>query len=262
MADPTLSLIVITRNEAHRIGRCLTSVPQADQLVVVDSGSTDDTVALARAAGAQVVPTGDWPGFGPQKNRALGFARGSWVLSLDADEVASPELAAAIAELMAADARGERLADAWWITRSSRWCGRPVRFGDWRNDRVLRLFRRGRARFSDDIVHERLVCEGTTARLPGLLFHDSVDSPEDAREKAERYARLGAVRLRERGRGGPVSAIIHGGWSFVRGYLLRLGLLDGRAGLAIALLNARATYLRYRLAGQPADSQPPPGASP
>ena len=81
MADPTLSLIVITRNEAHRIGRCLASVPCADQRVVVDSGSTDDTVAIARAAGAQVVPTGDWPGFGPQKNRALAFARGRCAFS-------------------------------------------------------------------------------------------------------------------------------------------------------------------------------------
>jgi glycosyltransferase involved in cell wall biosynthesis len=252
MSDPTLSVVVITRNEAHRIARCLDSVPFADERIVVDSGSTDGTVEIARRAGAHVLSTGDWPGFGPQKNRALSQASGRWVLSLDADEQASPELAGAIRALLEADARGEPLADAWWITRESRWCGRPVRFGDWRNDRVLRLFRRGHARFSDDIVHERLLCDGATASLSGVLLHDSVDSPEDAREKSERYARLGAQRLRERGRGGLGPAIVHGGWAFVRGYLLRLGLLDGRAGLAIAWMNARATFLRYRLAGLPA----------
>ena len=128
-----------------------------------------------------------------------------------------------------------------------------------RGDRVLRLFRRGRARFSDDVVHERLLCEGTQARLPGLLLHDSVDSPEDAREKTERYARLGAQRLRERGRGGLIPALTHAAWTFLRGYLLRLGLLDGRAGLAIATLNARGTYLRYRLAGLPASASPTDG---
>jgi glycosyltransferase involved in cell wall biosynthesis len=259
MTEPQLSLVVITRNEAHCIGRCLASVPCADERVVLDSFSTDDTVALARAAGATVLESADWPGFGRQKNRAIDAARGRWVLSLDADEAPGPELARAIAALMAADARGEPLADAYWLSRRSRWCGREVRFGDWRGDRVLRLFRRGRARFSDDVVHERLLCDGVEGRLPGVLLHDSVDSPEDAREKAERYARLGAQRLRERGRGGLAQALVHGGWSFLRGYLLRLGLLDGRAGLAIATLNARSTYLRYRLAGLPAPASPSDG---
>jgi glycosyltransferase involved in cell wall biosynthesis len=261
MPDPTLSVVVITRNEAHRIARCLESIPFADERIVVDSGSTDDTVAIARRLGAHVLSTGDWPGFGPQKNRALSLASGRWVLSLDADEQATPDLAASIRALLEADARGEPLADAWWITRESRWCGRRVRFGDWRNDRVLRLFRRGHARFSDDLVHERLLCEGATASLPGVLLHDSVDSPEDAREKSERYARLGALRLRAQGRGGLVAAIVHGGWTFVRGYLLRLGLLDGRAGLAIAWLNARGTFLRYRLAGLPAAARSASGES-
>ena len=101
--------------------------------------------------------------------------------------------------MLARAARGEALADAFWITRSSRYCGQTIRFGDWRNDRVLRLFRRGRARFSDDLVHERLVCTGRQDTLAGLLEHDSVDSPADALEKAERYARLGADKLRARG---------------------------------------------------------------
>ncbi|HPU50654.1 MAG TPA: glycosyltransferase family 2 protein [Burkholderiaceae bacterium] len=261
MSIPLLSVTVITRNEAHRIARCLGSVSFADEWVVLDSGSTDDTVAIARSLGARVHQSADWPGFGPQKNRALDAAAGQWVLSLDADEVVGPELASAIRAVMARAARGEEVADAYWIERSSRYCGRTIRFGDWRNDRVLRLFRRGRARFSDDLVHERLICPGRHPVLAGQLEHDSVDSPADAREKSERYARLGAVKLRARGRGGLTSALTHGAWTFLRGYLLRLGALDGRAGLAIAWLNARGTFLRYRLAGEPAPERTSSGDS-
>lgn len=252
MSEARLSVVVITRNEAHRIGRCLASVAAiADEAVVLDSGSTDDTVALAQAAGARVSVSTEWPGFGPQKNRAIGLARGRWILSLDADEVLSAELATEIAQLLAAEARGEDLQDAYWLSRRSRWCGRVIRFGDWRRDRVLRLFRAGKARFSDEPVHERLECAGSQGRLRHWLMHDSVDSPADGREKSERYARLGAMRLRERGRGGILPAIAHGLWSFVRGYLLRLGFLDLGPGLAIAWMNARATYLRYRWAAMP-----------
>ncbi len=256
--EPRLSAIVITKDEAHRIERCLASVAFADERVVIDSGSRDDTVALARAMGARVVET-DWPGFGAQKNRAIDAARGRWLLSLDADEEVDATLAAAILAVLEADRAGQAVSDAYWIDRRSSYCGRPVRFGDWRNDRVLRLFRRGRARFSDEPVHERLVCDGPQGRLAGVLLHDSVDSPDDAREKALRYARLGAERLRARGKGGLCPALTHGGWAFLRGYLLRMGWLDGRAGLAIACLNARSTYTRYRLAGMPPVPASPPG---
>ena len=172
MSDPLLSVTVITRNEAHRIARCLESVRFADERVVLDSGSTDDTVALACSLGARVIQSAGWPGFGPQKNRALDAATGQWVLSLDADEVVGPELARSIQSVLARAAGGEAVADAYWITRSSRYCGQTIRFGDWRNDRVLRLFRRGQARFSNDLVHERLVCAGRQDTLSGLLEHD------------------------------------------------------------------------------------------
>lgn len=248
MPSPLLSVTVITKNEAHRIERCLRSVDFADERIVLDSGSTDGTVALARRLGARVEVSPDWPGFGPQKNRALDLAQGRWVLSIDADEEVTPGLRASILAALAVDDGS----DAYWITRSSSFCGQPIRHGDWRNDRVLRLFRRSRARFTNDPVHERVDCPGTHRELAGLLLHDSIDSIADALEKTERYARLGASRLRARGRGGPVSALVHGGWTFIRGYLLRLGFLDGRAGYTIAALNARGTFLRYRLAGMPA----------
>lgn len=260
MSESLLSVTVITLNEAHRIERCLASVAFAGERVVLDSGSVDDTVRLARGCGARVIQTPDWPGFGAQKNRAIDASQGQWILSIDADEAVGPELAQAIHAVLAAQARGEPVADAYWVTRSSRYCGQTVRFGDWRNDRVLRLFRRDRARFSDDVIHERLVCPGEQGRLAGLLFHDSVDSLADGLEKGERYARLGAEKVRARGRGGLWPALTHGTWTFLRGYLLRLGFLDGRAGLAIACLNARGTFLRYRLAGLPASL--PPGDVP
>jgi glycosyltransferase involved in cell wall biosynthesis len=283
VSEPQLSIIVITKNEAHRIERCLRSVAFADELIVVDSGSTDETVARARACGARVTVT-DWPGFGPQKNRALALARGRWVLSIDADEEVDDELRAAILNVVrksaptpvaSAPSAGESAGDGaagarpdaaprtgteppcgYWVRRSSRFCGTTIRFGDWRRDRVLRLFLRGRARFSDDLVHERVICPLPHAELAGGLLHDSVDSMPDAIEKAERYARLGARKLRQRGRGGLLSALVHGGWAFVRGYLLRLGFLDGRPGLSIAALNAWGTYRRYRLAGLPASHEP------
>jgi len=259
-----LSVIIITRDEVHRIGRAIAALAFADEIVVLDSGSTDGTPDVARAAGARVEQTNDWPGFGRQKNRALDLARGDWVLSIDADELVTEALAGAIREAISrtdgsASASASATADAdakapvaWWIERRSRWCGRPVRFGDWRRDRVLRLFRRGSARFSDDIVHERVVCDGMQGQLAGWLWHDTVDTPADGTEKALRYARLGAERLRQRGRGGRWSALWHAGGGFVRGYVLRLGCLDGFAGWAIATTNAYATWLRYRLAADPA----------
>jgi glycosyltransferase involved in cell wall biosynthesis len=259
-----LSVIIITRDEVHRIGRAIAALAFADEIVVLDSGSTDGTPDVARAAGARVEQTNDWPGFGRQKNRALDLARGDWVLSIDADELVTEALAGAIREAISrtdgsASARSSASATAdakapvaWWIERRSRWCGRPVRFGDWRRDRVLRLFRRGSARFSDDIVHERVVCDGMQGQLAGWLWHDTVDTPADGTEKALRYARLGAERLRQRGRGGRWSALWHAGGGFVRGYVLRLGCLDGFAGWAIATTNAYATWLRYRLAADPA----------
>lgn len=257
VSEPLLSVTVITKDEAHRIERCLRSVAFADELIVVDSGSADDTAALARACGASVTVT-DWPGFGPQKNRALALARGRWVLSIDADEEVDAELRAAIvAVIRGASDHGQPR--GYWVQRSSRFCGTAVRHGDWRRDRVLRLFLRDHARFSDDLVHERVLCPAPHGELAGLLLHDSVDSMPDAIEKAERYARLGARRLRERGRGGLASALVHGGWAFVRGYLLRVGFLDGRAGLAIAALNAWSTYRRYRLAGMPEGHEPQGG---
>lgn len=245
-----LSVAIIACNEAHRIARCLQSVSFADQIVVLDSGSTDDTVAIARGLGADVEVTPDWPGFGPQKNRALARCRYRWVLSIDADEQVSDALAAEILRVLR-EAPAEATVAGYWLRRSSRYCGQVIRHGLWGNDRVLRLFERQRGRFTDARVHESLVCDGETRVLEGILVHDSVDSPEDARSKARRYAFLGAEALRARGRGGSLQGGVHAGWSFVRGYLLRAGFLDGRFGLTLARLNAAGTFWKYHWAALP-----------
>ena len=253
-SPPGLSVAIITKNAAHLLGTCLASVRFADQIVVVDSGSSDDTVRLARAAGAEVVET-DWPGFGPQKNRALALCRHRWVLSIDADECLSDELAAEIRAIVAASA-GVAPAGCW-LRRRSAFCGQVMRHGLWANDRVLRLFLRDRARFTDDLVHERVVVDGATTTLDGILLHDSVDSFADARGKARYYAALGARGLHDRGRrAGLGSALVRGGWTFVRGYLFKAGFLDGRNGLALAWVSALGTYWKYRWSrrgGPPSD---------
>jgi len=244
---PKLTAIVIARDEEHCLARCLETVaPIADELIVLDSGSTDDTVAIARSFGARVEVT-DWPGYGAQKNRALALARSEWILSIDADERVTRELAAEIQTVVkspASEMNGYR------IPFLATWCGRPVRFGDWAHTRHLRLFRRGAATFSQDFVHERIICPGPHDVLAGLIVHDTVATEAEAREKSWRYAELNAQRLRERGRGGLLPALTHSAWTFVRGYLLRRGFCDGSTGWKVACACTRGTWLRYLLAGR------------
>jgi glycosyltransferase involved in cell wall biosynthesis len=246
---PRLSLIVISKNEEAAIARCLRSANFADEIVVVDHASTDKTAEIARTLGACVSVTPDWPGFGPQKNRALDQATGDWVLSLDADEWIEPALAD---EIRAAIARADA-ADGYEIPRRSRFCGHIVRHGDWRGDRVLRLFRRGRGRFSDDHVHERVIVEGRIARLSSPLEHDSITDPADAADKIERYATAAAAQLAAEGKTSSAAKAALRGWAaFFRGYVLRLGFLDGRTGLQVADYNRRYTYEKWdRLAKFP-----------
>ncbi len=239
---PRLSLIVITKNEEAAIGRCLGSANFADEIIVVDNGTTDKTAEIARGLGARVIVTPDWPGFGPQKSRALDEATGDWVLSLDADEWIEPALAS---EIHAAMARANT-ADGYEIPRRSRFCGKIVRYGDWRGDRVLRLFRRGRGRFSADKVHEHVIVEGRIARLSWPIEHDSITDHADAAEKIDRYATAAAAQLAAEGKTSSTAKATLRGWmAFLRGYVLRLGFLDGRTGLQVADYNRRYTYEKW-----------------
>lgn len=236
-----LSVILITRNEAARLSECLASVTFADEIVIVDHGSSDGTPALARALGARVIETEDWPGFGPQKNRALAQARGDWVLSIDADERLTPELAESI--------RGALIQpqhDAYEFNRRSRYCGQWIRHSGWYPDRVTRLFRRERGAFSNALVHESVQVEGRVGHLSGDLLHHSFDDFESVLDKVNRYSSLGAKSLAERGKQASFGkALRHGLWAFVRTYVIRCGFLDGRMGFALAVSNAEGTYYRY-----------------
>jgi glycosyltransferase involved in cell wall biosynthesis len=238
---PRLSVVLITKNEARHVGACLASVAFADEWIVVDSGSRDGTAAIAEAAGARVISTEDWPGFGPQKNRALAAASGDWVLSIDADERVTPELAQQIRDAVAAPR-----ADGYTLARLSSFCGRWMRHGDWYPDPVLRLFRRGKARFSDDLVHERVICEGAVAHLDAHLLHESIPTLESCLHKLDRYSSERALQLHRAGRrGGLGKAIGHGLWAFLRSYLFKRGFLDGRMGFVVAASIAEGTYYRY-----------------
>ena len=251
MAAPRLSVIVITRNERHNIGDCLRSVAFADEWIVVDAGSSDGTPQLAAECGAQVHVTADWPGFGAQKGRALALARGDWVLSIDADERVSEPLAQQIrAVIERPDGPADPGPRAYRLARLSSFCGQVMRHGDWYPDHVLRLFRREGAKFSSDLVHERLLLAeggaGGSGLLPGHLLHNSVPSLENALDKMNRYT-SGRARdkLLQGGRGSLGKALGHGLWAFIRCYGLKRGFLDGRLGLVLALHVAETTYYRY-----------------
>lgn len=238
---PRLSAIIIAKNEAAHIADCLDSLVFCDERVVLDGGSADDTVALAQAHGARVVSAPDWQGFGPQKNLALSQATGDWVLSLDADERVSPALADEIGNAIT-----EARADGYEMPRRSSFCGRMMRYSGWHPDFVLRLFRRGKARFSDDAVHERVICDGPVARLTEPLLHYPVARLEDALSRMDRYSTLGAEMLVASGRRVSfMSGIAHGLWTFLRTYVFRAGFLDGREGFLLAVANAEGTYYRY-----------------
>ena len=240
---PRLSAVIIAFNEAGRIGRCIDSLRFADEVIVLDGGSNDDTVAIARARGARVEIATEWPGFGPQKNRAIALATGDWILSLDADEWVDASLASAITAATA-DAASPSV---WRVPRRSRFCGQVMRHSGWWPDHVTRLWRRGSARFSDDLVHERVIAgPSPVGTFVEPVDHESFTSLEQVIDKMNRYSTDGARMMLARGARGSVGrALGHGLWTFVRTYVLRLGFLDGRHGLLLAIANAEGSYYRY-----------------
>lgn len=235
-----LSVIIITKNESASISRCLTSVSFADEIIVLDSGSDDDTVELCRKFTEKVFST-DWPGFGLQKQRALDKATGNWVLSIDADEVVSPALQHEIKQAM------ETVAiDGFEIPRLSRYCGKTIRQAGWYPDYVLRLFKRRKGRFSEDLVHERVIVEGLIKQLIEPLEHEAFINPDEVLHKINMYSSLGARKLYQQGkRTSLIQAIFKGLWTFIRTYLLKMAFLEGQHGLMLAISNAEGTYYKY-----------------
>jgi glycosyltransferase involved in cell wall biosynthesis len=229
-----LTAIVTTLNEATRIESCLRRLSFADEVLVVDSFSTDGTPDLAGKLGARVVQH-EYESPAAQKNWAIPQASDEWVLIVDADEWVTEELAEEIARTISHP--GAR--DGYEIRRRNFFLGREIRYSGWQNDWVLRLFRRDRGRYVERQIHERLAVQGSVARLRGRLLHHSYRSLEDYWRKLRRYAEWNAQEARRRGdRVSPLHMMLHPALRFLKAYLAQGGILDGGHGLAVSLLTA------------------------
>jgi glycosyltransferase involved in cell wall biosynthesis len=232
---------VITRDAAGQLADCLASAPFAGEIVVVDSGSRDDTVEIARRCGARVLLQ-PWLGFGPQKNFAVASAAHDWVLCLDADERVTPVLAGAIGAVVG----GTPGAAAYAMARRNRFLGRWLAHGEGYPDWNVRLFDRRRARWSDDPVHEHVIVDGAVARLAGDLLHASAESLDAYVAKQNRYTTLQAQAMHARGERASAARLVGSPLArFLRFYVLRLGFLDGVAGLVHIAIGCFASFMKY-----------------
>ncbi|MDR1057118.1 MAG: glycosyltransferase family 2 protein [Coxiellaceae bacterium] len=239
---PTISATIITKNEAKHIKDCIESVLWTDEIIILDCGSTDNTQDICK----QYIPKvklyeTDWPGFGKQKNRALEFSTSEWVLSIDADERVTPELEVEILQILEHPQH-----TAYQIPRQNYFLGKPLKFCCGNNDTPIRLAKREFCKFSDDIIHEKMIINGRIGRLRKKLKHYSCDSLEELTNKTNNYSTLGALKLNQnKEQGGLVKALLHASWIFIKFYFIRLGCLDGLPGFIIALNNFKGTFYKY-----------------
>jgi glycosyltransferase involved in cell wall biosynthesis len=239
---PKLSVTIITRDEAANLAAALDSVAWADEIVVVDSESTDATVAIARRYTSRVLVR-SWPGYVEQKNRAAAEASHDWILSLDADERVSPELAGEIRGLLQRDpdAAGYR------VPRVTRHLGRWIRTTDWYPDYQLRLYDRRRARWTGRHVHESVSADGPVADLRHELHHHAYRDVSHHLQTMDRYTTLAARQMYEAGRRASWTDLaVHPPAAFLRNYVLKRGVRDGVPGLIVSLMNA--TYVAVKFA--------------
>jgi glycosyltransferase involved in cell wall biosynthesis len=238
---PRVSVTIITLNESAHIAAAIDSAGWADEVVVVDAGSADDTVAIARAKGARTF-TRDWPGYVDQKNHAASLAAHDWILSLDADERVTPPLADEIRGLLA----GEPAQRGYRVPRVTFHLGRWIRSTDFYPDYQTRLYDRRAARWQGRYVHESVAVEGGTGQLTGELQHYSYRDLSDHLDRINRYTTLAARQMYESGRrAGVVDLLLHPPAAFVRNYLLRRGFTDGMAGLTLSLVNSYSVLLKF-----------------
>ncbi|MBF1163775.1 MAG: glycosyltransferase family 2 protein [Dechloromonas agitata] len=235
-----LSVAIITLNAAAQLEACLRSVRFADEIVVVDSGSTDGTQELAERCGARVIAQ-PWLGFGPQKQFAVEAAKHDWVLCLDADERVSPELQAAIESTLQQPATG-----AYRFARCNRFLGRYLKYGEGYPDWSLRLFDRRQARWSDDAVHEKVVSQTSVDTLPGDLLHDSAETLAAYLTKQNRYTSLAADMAWQAGKRTSFGRLVFSPIiRFIKFYLLRQGFRDGLPGLIHIAIGCMNSFLKY-----------------
>ncbi|MGE0816598.1 MAG: glycosyltransferase family 2 protein [Vicinamibacterales bacterium] len=258
---PKLSVTVITRDEAANIGAALESVAWADEILVVDSESTDATVDIARRFTPRVVVR-PWPGYVEQKNHAAREASHDWILSVDADERVTPALAAEIQALM----RGEPAAAGYRVPRVAFHMGRWIRSTDWYPDYQLRLYDRRRGRWTGRLVHESVSADGPVVDLTGELQHYAYRDLSHHLQTMDRYTTLAARQMRDEGRrAGWLDLAAHPPAAFLRNYLLRGGFRDGVPGLVVSTLNATYVALKFaklwELCSHSTSTPPAPGAA-
>lgn len=240
MTRARLSAVVVTLNEEARLRACLESVAWADETIVVDAESQDKTVQIAREFTDRVIVR-PWPGFAAQKNFALAEATCDWILSLDADEEVSPELRDEIRAVLA----GGGGADGYRVPRRNIFWGRWMKHGGLYPDWQLRLFRRGRGRFTERAVHESVRVEGAVGRLTGALLHRTYRDVADFHERAHRYASLAADDWVQSGRPVRLSdLVLRPLGRFLSMYVVQRGFLDGRWGFVLAVLYAYYVFIR------------------
>lgn len=244
MPAPVSAVIIVKDGERH-LAQVLAAVAWCDEVLVLDSGSADRTLEIARAAGARVEQQ-DFLGYGPQKRAAVALARHDWILSLDADEVLDAKAAAAIRALALDDP-----AIGFRIRRRNHIGAREVRYGLWSPDRCLRLFNRTRANFNEVRIHEAVVAGGPVRDLPGSIIHYTFRDCADVFGRMPPYSRAKAAAYRARGRRASAALLLaRAAWGFVRSYVLKRGFLDGRLGVVVALSVAVDAVLGLALAGE------------
>src|SRR5574343_231081 len=235
-----LSVAIITLDAGRALADCLASVAWADDIVIVDSGSRDDTLAIAAQAGARVLHQ-DWLGFGPQKQYAVDACRHDWVLCLDADERVSPELLASLKSALASPQQ-----QAYRFARCTRFLGRYLKHGEGYPDWSLRFFDRRQARWSDDAVHEKVVANGIVGTLQGDLLHDSAESLSSYLTKQNRYTSLAADMALAAGKRSSTGRIVFSPFiRFIKFYLIRQGFRDGLPGLIHIAIGCFNSFLKY-----------------
>ena len=234
-----LSVIIITKNEEERLPHCLKSVNFAEDIVVVDAGSQDRTIEIAKSFGCRVFIE-KWKGYGPQKQSALEKTYYKWVLSLDADERIPPETAQIISQVIQAPK-----AQAYSFLRKNFFHGKWIKYCGWWPDRVIRLFEKGHGKF-EGMVHETWVTEGKIIELNVPIEHYSYENYSQMLKKLDEYSSTRARELYDKGiRVNLLTPFLHGGWMFIRSYFLKLGFLNGLDGFVISFMNAGSSFFKY-----------------
>lgn len=243
MKREPVSAVLITKNAALHIEACLDSIRWADEIIVLDSGSSDGTVALAKKAGATVHQSDDWPGFGPQRQRAQQYASHDWIFMIDVDERVTPQLRQSIENaLLSPDAN-----TVFRFNRLSDFFGRFIKTSGWYPDRVVRLYHAKRYAYNNAMVHEKVACDGARmVDLEGHLLHYTTDSYQGFMAKSLSYAQAWAEERHGRGKRTSLGGIaLHTAGMFLRKYLLQRGFTEGKHGLLLAWVSSVYTFNKY-----------------